>query len=129
MLLRPTLRLLAQQAYKPSIRFPDRRAASKSSSSSSDAAAAHEPHPHPAAPPEIAKDFTHFQEVFSSGPHFHPEKLLQQQAASEETGGKAAAPAVAEDPHDLPPRYWRTPSLAYEEDELEAVMTGGASLR
>ncbi|KAK0526613.1 hypothetical protein OC842_005142 [Tilletia horrida] len=131
MLLRPTLRLLAQQAYKPSIRFPDRSAASKQDDG------AHEAHPHPAAPPEVVKEFDHFKEVLSSGPHFHPEKLQQASADGSSggggsgdagKGGKAAAP-VAQDLHDLAPRYWRTSSLAFEEDEMEAVMTGGASLR
>ncbi|KAE8271536.1 hypothetical protein A4X09_0g794 [Tilletia walkeri] len=117
MLLRPTLRLLAQQAYKPSIRFPDRSQSSKQHT---------EPHPHPAAPPEIAKDFSHFQEVFASGPHFHPEKL---QSASEGKEEPAAAPApVAEDLHELPARFWKTRSLVIEEDEMEAIMTGGASV-
>ncbi|CAD6888806.1 unnamed protein product [Tilletia controversa] len=121
MLLRPTLRLLAQQVYKPSMRFPDR-------SQPKDASASHEPHAHPAAPPEIAKDFNHFKEVYSSGPHFHPEKL-QQAASTAEEEEMAAPPPVAEDLHELPPRFWRTSSLVMEEDEMEAIMTGGASTR
>ncbi|KAE8257752.1 hypothetical protein A4X13_0g2144 [Tilletia indica] len=122
MLLRPTLRLLAQQAYKPSIRFPDRSQSSKQHT---------EPHPHPAAPPEIAKDFSHFQEVFASGPHFHPEKLQSASSGGEgEEPAAAAAEAapVAEDLHELPARFWKTRSLVIEEDEMEAIMTGGASV-
>lgn len=34
---------------------------------------------------------------------------------------------VAEDLHDLPPRFWKTPTLFLEEAEMEAVMVSLAS--
>ncbi|KAK0544476.1 hypothetical protein OC846_005084 [Tilletia horrida] len=129
MLLRPTLRLLAQQAYKPSIRFPDRSQHQQQQHS-----AGSELHPHPAAPPEIVKDFSHFQEVFSSGPHFHPEKLQSASGSASASssgggGGASSGAEVVEDVHDLPPRFWKTSSLLIEEDEMELIMSGGASSR
>lgn len=87
-----------------------------------------EPHPHPAAPEEVASDFKHFQEVYSSGPHFHPEKI--QAAAPASSGAKdSGAPAdrklnegEVSDIHELPKRYWDTPASHFEEAELEAIM-------
>ncbi|PWN43465.1 hypothetical protein IE81DRAFT_322321 [Ceraceosorus guamensis] len=127
-LARATPRVAAQH-YKPSISFPDRKAPKDK----------HEPHAHPAAPTDISSNFSHFQEVFSSGPHFNPDKIqdissLAENPRAEGEGvagsqGKAAklAEGTVEDLHKLPKRFWDTPSLRWNEDELEAIMTGGAS--
>ncbi len=89
---------------------------------------AHEPHPHPAAPKEIANDFSHFQEVFKSGPHFDPSKIQSplhaaksdSSSSAPKSGGSQAKDAV-EDLHDLPPRFWRTSAMIIEEAEMEAI--------
>ncbi|KAJ1021916.1 hypothetical protein NDA16_003678 [Ustilago loliicola] len=119
------LRTLIRRAHvhKPGFRFPDRKAPKGE----------HVPHPHPAAPEKIASSFDHFQKVFASGPHFHPEKLQQQ---SSQTSSSASGllgnvdmngREVAEDVHLLPERFWRTPALVFSEEEIEAVMGGGAN--
>ncbi|CBQ71441.1 conserved hypothetical protein [Sporisorium reilianum SRZ2] len=122
------LRTLVRRAHvhKPGFRFPDRKAPKE----------AHTPHPHPAAPSSIVSSFDHFQKVFASGPHFHPEKLQQPSSQSSQSGASASGllgnvdmngREVAEDVHLLPERFWRTPALAFSDAEMEAVMTGGAN--
>lgn len=96
----------------------------------------HVPHPHPAAPEKIASSFDHFQKVFASSPHFHPEKLQQESSQSSAGSSKGGSGLlgnvdmngreVAEDIHLLPERFWRTPALTFSEEEMEAVMGGGA---
>lgn len=90
---------------------------------------AHTPHPHPAAPSSIVESFDHFQKVFSSGPHFHPEKLQQPSSSSSSSSGSGLlgnvdmnGREVAEDVHLLPERFWRTPALQFSDEEIEAVM-------
>lgn len=98
---------------------------------------AHTPHPHPAAPSNIVSSFDHFQKVFASGPHFHPEKLQQQSSSSQTSTSSSSSGGgssgllgdvdmndreVAQDVHLLPERFWRTPALIFSEAEMEAVM-------
>nr|CDI56721.1 conserved hypothetical protein [Melanopsichium pennsylvanicum 4] len=103
-------------------------------------AEAHKPHPHPEAPPQIAQQFDHFQKVFSSGPHFHPEKLNQTSSSYSSSSSLSSQQGsgllgnvdmkgreAAEDTHLLPDRFWRTSALQWDEAELDAVMTGGAN--
>lgn len=83
-----------------------------------------EPQPHPSAPEEVQKNFSHFQEVLQSGPHFHPEKLQSSSASSEASSGESSSGGggdIAEDLHDLPRRFWQTPSLLIEEKEIDAI--------
>ncbi|KDN38377.1 hypothetical protein K437DRAFT_23576 [Tilletiaria anomala UBC 951] len=96
-----------------------------------------ERHPHPAAPKEI--DFKHFQEVYRSGPHFNPDKVKSpaQLAAAQSSGQGASSQAsstnhqhgAVEDLHQLPERFWKTPALLLDEAEMDAINSGGASLR
>lgn len=112
----------------------------------------HTPHPHPAAPSEIADQFSSFQKTLESGPHFDANKLKDFKVLAAETaypvgavqaqgpvqsgaldpktaGGEGATSQqhhVAEDLHDLPPRFWKTPTLLLEEVEMEAVMVSCA---
>ncbi|SPO31470.1 uncharacterized protein UTRI_06600 [Ustilago trichophora] len=115
------LRTLVRRAHvhKQGFRFPDRRAPKE-------------------APPAIASSFDHFQKVFASGPHFHPEKLQKQPSSSSSSSSSQTASGllgnvdmngreVAEDVHLLPERFWRTSALVFSEAEIEAVMTGGAN--
>lgn len=91
----------------------------------------HVPHPHPAAPPKVVESFSHFQEVFESGPHFNPEKLKAASSPSSETQSSSGSGLiqvdmtgreVAEDVHLLPERFWKTPALMFSDEEMEAVM-------
>lgn len=142
-MLRATLVRTAALARQPSIRFPDRKKLQQqaqgetivdgqpartrnSHSTASLRTESHEPHPHPAAPKAVAEDFAHFQEVFKSGPHFHPEKIGGggEASASGSSGGSggATAPGVVDDVQQLPSRFWKTPTLLLEEDEMDAIM-------
>lgn len=74
----------------------------------------------------MAENFSQFRETLNSGPHFHPEK------AGSSSGGAGGAPAgVADDIRELPPRFWDTLSLRFDEAEMEAIMVRavGASRR
>jgi len=83
-------------------------------------------HPHPEAPKEIVKEFSHFKEVLESGPHFHPEKLESSSSSSSSTPSSSTKGGdVFEDLHDLPKRFWQTPSLIIEEKEMDAIMVSG----
>lgn len=117
----------------------------------------HELQPHPAAPSEIADQFSSFKKTLESGPHFDPNKLKDFKLLAAETatpvgaenpqgpvgtgaldpskvgssssiqgssGGNTSSPRgdVAEDLHDLPPRFWKTPTLILEEVEMDAIM-------
>ncbi|WFD40338.1 uncharacterized protein MJAP1_003324 [Malassezia japonica] len=104
----------AARAHKPSITFPNRRAQQET----------HEPHPHPDAPPEIAKDFDNFRKTFESGPHFNPDKVVKPDVSSGEQDAISGASSV----FDLPPRFWDTPSMRYSPVEMEAINSGGAAL-
>ncbi|CAO1615655.1 unnamed protein product [Jaminaea pallidilutea] len=118
----------AQHVRRPMIKFPDRTQAQDPQ----------KPHPHPAAPQAVIDDFKHFQDVFKSGPHFNPDKLESQAQshARQETGmGKQASGGtggsggeVYEDIHDLPPRFWKKPSAEMGQAEMDAIMSGGATL-
>lgn len=151
-MLRRSLVRLAQESRQPRIKFPDRKAAHGAYAEACTVHTvhaaeladlvrpsfpvtdeSHTPHPHPAAPQDVAQNFDHFQEVLQSGPHFHPEKIQQTSQASSssnagaEAGKKAesgGAAEVAEDLHDLPKRFWQTPALALEEKEMDAIMVG-----
>ncbi|CAO1630295.1 unnamed protein product [Sympodiomycopsis kandeliae] len=147
------LRTLVRRAAgrQPMIKFPDR---SKAVSES------HQAHPHPAAPSEIANQFSDFKKTLESGPHFDPNKLQDFKLLAAETAtpvgamsahgpvqtgaldpskvnssatssGSSSSPTrgdVAEDLHDLPSRFWKTPTLVLEEVEMDAIMSGGATL-
>lgn len=108
-------------------------------SPSSPVAEAHTPHPHPAAPSNIVSSFDHFQKVFASGPHFHPEKLEQPSSSNSASSPRSGSGSgllgnvdmngreVAEDIHLLPERFWKTPALAFSDAEMEAVMVSYGS--
>ena len=104
---------------------------------------AHSPHPHPAAPSDIRDAFSSFQEKLASGPHFDKAALQPVEALAKGgqvggtggaapsgnepgTGGAAAASNAVEDVFDLPERFWNTPSLRWEEKEMDAVMVSAA---
>ncbi|EPQ25685.1 uncharacterized protein PFL1_06757 [Pseudozyma flocculosa PF-1] len=130
-------RTLVRRAHvhKPGFRFPDRKAPKE----------AHVPHPHPAAPPNVADNFQKFQQAYESGPHFDPSKLNDTASASASSSSSSSAAGgagsssgllgnismsgreVAEDTHLLPERFWRTPALVLGDEEMESIMLGGAA--
>ncbi|WFD03174.1 t-SNARE affecting a late Golgi compartment protein 2 [Malassezia obtusa] len=110
-MIRTTL-VRASHAYKPMMRFPDRKAPKES----------HEPKPHPDAPKEVADNFDHYKKLHDSGPHFNPEKL-------EQSGAVDLGPVSGDEKStvfDLPPRFWNTPSLRWSPMEVDAI-NGGSS--
>ncbi|GAA6014822.1 hypothetical protein JCM10207_002193 [Rhodosporidiobolus poonsookiae] len=119
MSFRQSLVRLAQHARQPLMRFPDR--AAKPSS--------HAAEPHPCAPQSTIDAFPRFQHAqqnprtdFSQsssygGPNTPP-------SSSSSSGG--AGGVVLSEEEQLP-AWLRRSRYAPEEDELEAVMSGGAS--
>lgn len=81
----------------------------------------HEPHPHPDAPPEIAKDFDNFRKTFETGPHFNPDKVVKPDVSSGEQDAISGSSSV----FDLPSRFWDTPSMRYSPMEMEAINVRG----
>ncbi|UZJ54477.1 hypothetical protein CBS101457_003797 [Exobasidium rhododendri] len=127
-MFRRTLIRHAQEARKPMIRFPDRKQTAHKQE---------EQHPHPEAPKQVVENFGHFKEVFDSGPHFHPEKLeaSSSSSSSSPSSSSSSAPSagkgggeIFEDLHELPQRFWQTPSLVMGQIEMDAIDSGGATL-
>ncbi|KIJ70640.1 hypothetical protein HYDPIDRAFT_105383 [Hydnomerulius pinastri MD-312] len=100
--MHPTLRLLSARAHKPLINFIGKRSWPSSAGPS---------HPHPAAPPEYRKTFSGIVQPTSSS---------RKPAAGEQ-------PAFQEF-WEAPARFWRPKNRELEEFEIDAVLTGGASL-
>lgn len=112
--------VLRASARTPMILFPDRSARHQAGA----------PKPHPAAPSDQAQSFDRFEQTRASGPHFDPSKVLSfdqifnsQSSSSSSAGATSStqAPDVVEDVHQLPKRYWATPTLAMSDAEMEAV--------
>ncbi|KAJ6581310.1 hypothetical protein B0H19DRAFT_1114667 [Mycena capillaripes] len=97
--MRGTLRVLA--THQPLIRFLGKRSWPSSQST---------PHAHPAAPPEFQKRFS---EVAAN--------------PSTETKGKTGG--VVSEYWQAPERFWRPRVRELEESEIDAVLSGGASLQ
>lgn len=108
---------LRASAHTPMIRFPDRRAAHPAGTAG----------PHPCAPPEAQAQFDAFEKTRASGPHFDPAKvqsfaqIFSSGKESKSSPPSAAAEDAVEDLHQLPKRYWATPTLEITEAEMEAV--------
>lgn len=113
-MIRTTL-VRASHAYKPMMRFPDRKAPKGRCARLT--AESHEPKPHPDAPKEVADNFDHYKKLHDSGPHFNPEKL-------EQSGAVDLGPVSGDEKStvfDLPPRFWNTPSLRWSPMEVDAI--------
>ncbi|KAJ7126555.1 hypothetical protein C8R43DRAFT_1134880 [Mycena crocata] len=94
-----TLRVLAARVHQPLIKFPGKRSWPSSPAT---------PHAHPAAPPEFRKRFSELA------------------AAAPSTSGKTN---VVSEFWEAPERFWRPRGRELEESEIDAVLSGGASLR
>jgi len=79
-----------------------------------------ERHAHPAAPSDIAATFTKFLEKSQLEP-----QVVKPPAGSSNTPGQSGVFAEA---WEAPSRFWRS-RLPIEEREIEAVLSGGATLR
>jgi len=103
---------LAEHIHKVLINFPKRTPPT----------GAHTPHAHPSAPPEIKSSFQDFLKKIetSSELQTNPRSSSTEQTAS-------LAHAQYTEFWDAPPRFWH--SVPIEEAEIDAVQSGGASLR
>ncbi|GAA5861240.1 hypothetical protein JCM3774_002238 [Rhodotorula dairenensis] len=135
MSLRPTLVRLAQHARQPLMRFPDRKAPHGTS----------EAGPHPCAPQSVIDSFSRFSEArqnpiaprqdaaasSSYGGPTSAELKTQGQGSgsgSSASGGAGAqgASGVLESESQLP-KWLRRDRYAPTEEEMDAVMSGGAT--
>ncbi|KAJ7695197.1 hypothetical protein B0H17DRAFT_1056775 [Mycena rosella] len=94
-----TLRVLAARVHQPLINFPGKRSWPSTT-----------PHAHPAAPPE-------FQQRYSGV------------AAVSSDVGKSTSKSVVSEFWEAPDRFWRPRIRELEESEIDAVLSGGASLQ
>lgn len=109
-IMRTTLRLFEGHVHKPLIRFLGKRVPTSSKLSlsgnipiSAKISERHIPHPHPAAPPDVASHFSEFRNKFSSSVQSSP------------------SPQSFSEFWDAPSRFW-APSRAVDETEIEAVL-------
>ncbi|GJN89630.1 hypothetical protein Rhopal_002617-T1 [Rhodotorula paludigena] len=118
MSFRQTLVRLAEHARTPLIRFPDRKAPHK----------AHEATAHPCAPQSVIDNFARFQ-----GQQANPAASAAQASSSyggpaaHSQGGAGAGGKAVGAESELPERLRRSYWSALSEEELDAVMSGGAS--
>ncbi|POY73646.1 hypothetical protein BMF94_3181 [Rhodotorula taiwanensis] len=139
MSLRPSFIRLAQHARQPLMKFPDRKAQH----------ASHDPEPHPCAPKEVVEAFSRFSEV-RANPQLATRKA--DAAASSSYGGPTAdelkrqgqgqgsgassgsgqgkggvAPGGTLESESQLPAWLRRDRYAPTEEEIDAVMSGGAT--
>ncbi|KAJ7439857.1 hypothetical protein FB451DRAFT_1415512 [Mycena latifolia] len=95
-----TLRVLAARVHQPLIKFPGKRSWPSSPAT---------PHAHPAAPPEFQKRYS--------------------DVAAAPSGGKSKTGTVISEYWEAPERFWRPRIRELEESEIDAVLSGGASLQ
>ncbi|KAJ7767477.1 hypothetical protein DFH07DRAFT_881054 [Mycena maculata] len=100
--MHPTLRVLGARVHQPLIKFPGKRSWPSTPAT---------PHAHPAAPPEFQKRFSDVA------------------AASPSGAGKGETGSVISEFWEAPERFWRPRVRELEESEIDAVLSGGASLR
>ncbi|KIJ32294.1 hypothetical protein M422DRAFT_234240 [Sphaerobolus stellatus SS14] len=112
--MHPTFRSLAGHVHKPLIRFLGKRTPPSGT---------HTPHAHPAAPPEIASHFDEFLKRMQSS----AATVTAAASSSSKTEGGVSKKTYAEF-WEAPSRYWQ-PMREIEDKEIDAVLTGGASLR
>ncbi|KAG1715686.1 hypothetical protein ID866_1490 [Astraeus odoratus] len=98
-----SVRLLSERAHRPLISFVGKRVWPASPAPS---------HPHPAAPPE-------YRQVFSS----------PAQAVPSPTKSPGSNKPVFQHYWEAPPRLWHPRYRNLEDGEIDAILTGGASLR
>jgi len=103
--MHPSLRCCSARAHTPLIKFLGKR----SYPSTPDV-----PHPHPAAPIEFKQRFSEFLAKMNS-------------STTSESAVKPSSDTVFNDFWEAPPRFWKPKVRLLEEDEMNAIMSGGAS--
>ncbi|GAA5952426.1 hypothetical protein JCM8115_003599 [Rhodotorula mucilaginosa] len=133
MSLRPTLVRLAQHARQPMMHFPDRKAPHGT----------HEPAPHPCAPQSVIDSFSRFSEArqnpiaprqdaaasssYGGGPTTGELKSQGQgQGSGSSSAGGGSVGGLLENESQLP-KWLRRDRYAPTEEEMDAVMSGGAT--
>ncbi|KAJ7224412.1 hypothetical protein GGX14DRAFT_425599 [Mycena pura] len=97
-----TLRVLAARVHQPLIKFPGKRSWPSNPTA---------PHAHPAAPPEFQKRFS---DVATASPL--------------KAKGETPSSVVVSEFWEAPERFWRPRMRELEASEIEAILSGGASL-
>jgi len=100
--MHPSLRVLSLQAHRPLIKFLGKRIYPSTPSA---------PHAHPAAPAEVKSRFSDF--------------LKKLEASGESSSSSLQSKTVLSEFWEAPERLWKQD---LEEAEMDAVMSGGASL-
>jgi len=104
--MHPSLRVFAERVHTPLIRFLGRR----SWPSSTEA-----PHAHPFAPAELqSKNYTQFSKGADGGG---------------ESNSSSSSKAVFQEFWDAPEKFWKPRVHQLEEVEIDAILSGGASMR
>ncbi|KDR83343.1 hypothetical protein GALMADRAFT_54485 [Galerina marginata CBS 339.88] len=98
--MHPSLRCCSARAHTPLIKFLGKRSYPNTPEAR---------HPHPAAPSELKQHFSEF--------------LAKMKSSESETD----ATAVYSQFWEAPPRFWKPKVRQLEEDEMNAIMSGGAS--
>ncbi|KAG6840612.1 hypothetical protein C0991_005560 [Blastosporella zonata] len=100
--MHPSLRVLSSRAHKPLIRFLGKRTYPSTPSP---------PQAHPAAPAELKSRFAEFVRKF--------------EVSGEKTSTTLASKGVLSEFWEAPERLWKQ---EIEEAEIDAILSGGASL-
>ncbi|KAJ3736051.1 hypothetical protein DFJ43DRAFT_1136301 [Lentinula guzmanii] len=112
--MHPSMRVFAERVHTPLIRFLGKRSWPSGTET---------PHAHPFAPPEFqSKNYTQFSKGASvSGSSASPTP------SSSSSGSKSGS--GFQEFWEAPERFWRPRVHQLEEAEIEAILSGGASVR
>ncbi|OCB88322.1 hypothetical protein A7U60_g4524 [Sanghuangporus baumii] len=120
--MRPTLRVL--HVHKPSIHFLGKRKWP---------ATPEPPHAHPAGPEEYKAHFSDFLKKFEASSPWSPPSQSSSKAAAPKSS--SASSSNRPEDHDVyqefwqaPPRVWNPRARKISDEEMEAILSGGASL-
>ncbi|KAF8974572.1 hypothetical protein BDZ97DRAFT_1911744 [Flammula alnicola] len=111
--MHPSLRSCSARARTPLIKFLGKR----TYPSTPDA-----PHPHPAAPAEFKARFAQFLAKMNSSVSSESAAKLSSDSSSQQP-----STGVYSEFWEAPPRFWKPRVRQLEEDEMDAIMSGGAS--
>ncbi|KJA24484.1 hypothetical protein HYPSUDRAFT_38502 [Hypholoma sublateritium FD-334 SS-4] len=107
--MHPSLRCCSARAHTPLIKFLGKRVYPSSSAAR---------HPHPAAPAEFKEHFPQFLARMNSA---------ESSTHTGSTSSLESGTAIYTEFWQAPPRFWKPRVRELEEDEMEAIMSGGAS--
>jgi len=107
--MRVSPRVLSTRAHKPLISFIGKRSWPSTPEAQ---------HAHPAAPTELKQSFDQFLKKFQNPP----------QQAQSATSQLSSTPGAYEEFWEAPSRYWNPRVRQLSEEEIDAVLSGGATL-